>query len=206
MVKATLTSAMLLGETLIVTNGNRTWVEDSAGKYMPGLLPLLAKLTVVSARSLMEAKHPKDPFMWKRATFEHLLADVRGYPEKGNLNLVVLGDQYPEIDAAHHMAGLMGDAVLVKTVKFQEGPSVSDLIGQLSKVESELAEIVSGEEDWSRSLVRREPPAGKPAGKLKFGRLEARQASAWRFSAKGTGHDACAELFVGVRGIWRLFF
>merc|ERR1712107_402884 len=105
--------------TLIITNGNRTWVEDSARRYMPGLMPTLAKLTVVSARSLFEGQFPGDPFMWKRACFQHLLQEVRGFPQRGNLNLVVLGDQYPEIDAAHHMAELMGDSVLVKTIKFK---------------------------------------------------------------------------------------
>eukprot|EP00444_Apocalathium_aciculiferum_P060701 CAMPEP_0183586408 /NCGR_PEP_ID=MMETSP0371-20130417/157124_1 /TAXON_ID=268820 /ORGANISM="Peridinium aciculiferum, Strain PAER-2" /LENGTH=50 /DNA_ID=CAMNT_0025797481 /DNA_START=44 /DNA_END=193 /DNA_ORIENTATION=+ len=35
-VEAVLNFSMTLGETLIVTNGNDTWVEDSCKSYLPG--------------------------------------------------------------------------------------------------------------------------------------------------------------------------
>jgi len=196
-VKSILHTAMGLGETLIVTNGNRTWVEDSARRYLPGLLPTLSRLTVVSARALYETKYPNDPFMWKRAAFEHLLTDVRKFPRASTLNLVVFGDQYPEIDAAHHVARLRGDPTLVKTVKFQEAPSVTELIGQLCKVERSLETIVSCDDDWSRGLVRREPSAPHLKHQVKH-------ASGWRFSTRGES-EVCSEL-VGLKEIWRLFF
>lgn len=194
---AILNTAMGLGETLIVTNGNRTWVEDSARRYLPGLLSTLNKLTVVSARALYEAKYPKDPFMWKRAAFEHLLMDVRDFPGDCDLNLVVLGDQFPEIDAAHHVARLIGDSTVVKTVKFQEDPSVSDLIGQLCKVERSLGNLVNCEDDWNRGLVRREAPSSDMKHNVK-------RASGWRFSSRSES-EVCVELG-SLKEIWRLFF
>jgi len=194
--KTALAAAMLLGETLIVTSGNRTWVEDSARRYLPGLLPILAKLTVVSARSLYEGKYPSDPFMWKRASFRHLLQDVRQFPQRGNLNLVVLGDKHPEIDAAHHMADLLGDSVLVKTVKFVDTPTLSELIGQLSKFESEVAGIVASQESWSRHLMRKEESSDGP-------KKHVGQASAWRFSACSSSSEVCV---LGLKEIWGLFF
>jgi len=195
--KTALAAAMLLGETLVVTNGNRTWVEDSARRYLPGLMPILAKLTVVSARSLYEGKYPSDPFMWKRASFQHLLQDVRQFPQRGNLNLVVLGDQNPEIDAAHHMAEVLGgDSVLVKTVKFVDTPTLSELIGQLSKFESGVSEIVGCEESWSRHLMRKEESLDGP-------KEQVRLASAWRLSARSSSSEMCV---VGFKEIWRLFF
>merc|ERR1719422_799617 len=113
-VKRALRAAMRLGETLIVTNGNATWVEDSVRKYMPGLLPLLARVSVVSARASFENQYPGDPFMWKRAAFEHLLTKARHFPAAPGLNLVVFGDQFPEIDAAHYVAWLRGDSTELK--------------------------------------------------------------------------------------------
>lgn len=61
-VESALRTAMGLGETWIITNGNGTWVRDSATRFMPQLLPLLSELTVVSARALYETTYPGNPF------------------------------------------------------------------------------------------------------------------------------------------------
>jgi len=152
-VKRILRLAMRMGETLIVTNGNATWVEDSAREFMPGLLPLLSQLTVVSARAQFENTYPGDPFMWKRAAFEHLLTKARQFT--GELNLVVLGDQYPEIDAAHYVAWMRGGATALKAVKFQEGPSTAELISQLCRAERQLPSIVNDQDDRIKGVVCR---------------------------------------------------
>jgi len=156
-VKQTLCTAMRLGETLIVTNGNSTWVRDSARRYMPDLLPILSRMTVVSARAAYESVYPGDPFMWKRAAFEDLLVKADRFPADPGLNLVVLGDQYPEIDAGHHIAVLQGTATVLKTVKFKEAPSVTELVGQLRKVESDLHIIVAETVGKSWTTVCRHP-------------------------------------------------
>merc|ERR1719356_2003363 len=137
---------MSLGETLIVTNGNSTWVQDSAKRYLPGLLPMLSRMTVVSARAAYESAYPGDPFMWKKAAFEDLLLTAKRPADLG-LNLVVLGDQYPEIDAGRHVVDLHGKPAVLKTVKFKEAPSVSELVGQLRRVEAELQSIVNDGDD-----------------------------------------------------------
>lgn len=154
-VKKILRTAMKLGETLIVTNGNATWVEDSARQFMPGLLPLLSQISVVSARAQFEDKYPGDPFMWKRAAFEHLLTKARQFPDEQGLNLVVLGDQYPEIDAAHYVAWMRGGPTALKAIKFKEAPSTIELIGQLSSAERQLQGIVDDPDDRRRGIVCR---------------------------------------------------
>jgi len=154
-IETILRTAMGLGETLIVTNGNKTWVRDSAQRFLPGLLPLLSKIRVVSARALYEEKYPGDPFMWKRAAFERLLSRER---YSLGLNLVALGDQFPEIDAARHVTHLIGGGSLVKTVKFQEAPSVSELLGQLSRADQVLGEIVDATESQDYGLVLKDLP------------------------------------------------
>jgi len=155
-IKTILHTAMGLGETLIVTNGNSTWVQDSARRFLPGLLPLLSKITVVSARALYEDAYPGDPFMWKHAAFEQLLTKERQFAR--GVNLVALGDQFPEIDAARHVTQVIGGCSLVKTVKFREAPSVAELLGQLGRVELVLGEIVQETENQDYGMVLRHMP------------------------------------------------
>jgi hypothetical protein len=155
-IESILRRAMELGETMIVTNGNRTWVQDSAQRFLPGLLPILAQVRVVSARGLFEEMYPGDPFMWKHAAFEHLLMKERHFPAEPGLNLIALGDQFPEIDAARHVRHLIGGSSLVKTIKFREAPSVSELLGQLGRAELALDSIVLGKASQSLGLVQRE--------------------------------------------------
>mmetsp|Transcript_9891 Transcript_9891/g.8402 ORF Transcript_9891/g.8402 Transcript_9891/m.8402 type:complete len:121 (-) Transcript_9891:9-371(-) len=43
--------AMAHGETFIITNAMKGWVEYSARKYVPELLPTLRKVRIISART-----------------------------------------------------------------------------------------------------------------------------------------------------------
>jgi len=155
-IEAILRTAMSLGETIIVTNGGATWVQDSARRFLPGVVPILSQIRVVSARALYEDRYPGDPFMWKHAAFEHLLTKERHF--SAGVNLVAVGDQFPEIDAAWRVAELIGGSSLVKTVKLQEAPSVPELIGQLSRIEQILSRIVEEARSQSYGLVPRDLP------------------------------------------------
>jgi len=154
-----LETAIRLGETLIVTNGNATWVMDSATRFMPNLLPMLERITVVSARARCEKRYPGDPYMWKKVAFEELLVDGRDFTEGIGLNLVALGDQNPEIEAAHSIVHLIEGQSCVTTVKFKEAPTVAELIGQLGRAEEELAAIVQGESGAYLSMSRMRVPS-----------------------------------------------
>merc|ERR1712045_501088 len=127
--------------------------------FLPGLLPVLSQLRIVSARALYEDRYPGDPFMWKHAAFKHLLTKERYFPAEPGLNLVALGDQFPDIDAARHVGQVIGGSSLVKTVKFREAPSVDELLGQLSRVEQTLSKIVRETESQSYGLVLRQFPS-----------------------------------------------
>jgi len=151
-----LRTAMSLGETMVVTNGNRTWVQDSARRYLPGLLPLLSQLRVVSARALCEDQFPGDPFMWKQAGFEYLLTQQRQFTD--GVNLIALGDQYPEIDAAKHVTRVIGGCSIVKTVKLHEAPTVSQLLGQLRSLEPVLSDLALEKESQDYHVVPRGLP------------------------------------------------
>jgi len=181
-IETILRKAMSLGETLIVTNGNGTWVQDSARRFLPGLLPILSQLKVVSARALYEDLYPGDPFMWKHAAFEQLLTRERTF--SAGINLVVMGDQFPEIDAAHQVTQVMADS-LVKTVKFQEAPSVGELLGQLSRMEQSLGKIVKENQSQDYGLVMRHLPPF-------FEHLVA-SASGWECARAGKCDDYCVN-------------
>jgi len=151
-VEVTLRVAMSLGETLIVTNGNGTWVEDSAKAYLPGLLPILSELKVISARAHYEFEHPGNPFAWKRRAFRELCApsDSEDGSPRGrfggyrstDMNLIVFGDSVYEMDAATGLKGTLSASSLIKTVKFAEQPSSHELIGQLLRVTQDMTAIV----------------------------------------------------------------
>lgn len=149
--------AMRFGEVMVITNGNATWVQESSKKFMPGLLPILEKITVVSARKMYETSYPGDPFMWKQAAFRQLLIHERpgAFDSDCSLNLVALGDQLPEIEAAHTVGKHLGPNTWVKTVKLKEAPSVYDIIGQLAKIEEMMAGLVNEPRSSFRSLARR---------------------------------------------------
>jgi len=190
-IEAILRTAMSCGETLIVTNGNATWVQDSARRFLPGLLPVLSQLRIVSARALYEDRYPGDPFMWKHAAFEQLLTKERHFPAEPGLNLVALGDQFPEIDAARHIGQVIGGSSLVKTVKFREAPSVDELLGQLSRAEQTLSKIVKETESQSYGLVLREFPP--------FFENLASSASAWHCVTESECAHGCVDPMVGLK-------
>lgn len=164
-VEAVLRVAMSLGQTLIVTNGNDTWVQDSARAYLPELLPLLDELKVISARAQFEEEHPGNPFAWKRRCFCELTSQWRrlsgsdelpGFTEERSkaLNMLVLGDSIYEIEAAEGLQNNLSVGSLIKTVKFVETPAIEALIGQLLRVVDELPLLVGATRSETLNLHR----------------------------------------------------
>lgn len=177
-VQSILETAMALGETIIVTNGISSWVLDSSRRFLPKLVPILERLQVHSARSKYESYYPGDPMTWKRQAFRDIFSRRRvdmQSPSSGRtpdstpssvssvgmsgFNMVVLGDSFAEIEAARAAGRLLGKSSLVKTVKFKEGPSVNELVGQLRRMALDLGQVVQQAESVHRNLVLRPLPA-----------------------------------------------
>jgi len=160
-----LLTAMSLGETLIVTNGTESWVPDSAARFLPGLVPVLKNITTISARARHEQAFPDDPFAWKREAFRELLGEgaaAGASPLKdnlGNINLVVIGDSWYEIEAARSTMGLRSAPCTVKTLKFKEVPTIQDLLGQIRKSTQDLHDMVSRSGCLSWGLSAKSLPA-----------------------------------------------
>lgn len=133
-----LSRAIAHGDTFIITNGVAGWVEESAAKYAPMLLPLLSRVTIISARSLYELALPGDARAWKINAF----LDVCQTLESDFVNLIAVGDSFHEMEAAWAMGSELERSFL-KTVKFKERPTANELRRQLETVEKKFDEIVS---------------------------------------------------------------
>jgi len=148
-VVALLTLALSYGTVNIVTNAETGWVELSAQKFMPAVLPLLSRVNVLSARSTFEPAYPEAPLKWKYYAFHERLrsvfgdgcmdaraaeADIASLPT-GDMkkNIVSFGDSHVEREAIRAVTrGVPGWRC--KSVKFAERPTVEQLRRQLELV------------------------------------------------------------------------
>jgi len=66
------TLALQYGEVHIVTNAETGWVQLSAAKFIPAVVPLLHRVSILSARSTYEGRYPDAPLKWKSEDRTHL--------------------------------------------------------------------------------------------------------------------------------------
>jgi len=149
--KTSLEMAIKTGHTYIITNAGSGWVEYSAAKWAPELLPTLRKVRVISARDKFEAAFPHDVKQWKIHAFLEVQRQLDATPIT---NLIALGDADYEIEAAR----IMGDEFeegLVKTVKFRQLPHPEEHLKQLELVAKNLERIMGSVRNLKVVLERR---------------------------------------------------
>lgn len=138
-VKELLTTASQLGQVFIITNAMSGWVEYSAAKWMPELLPVLQNMRIISARSKYEPKYPGDVDQWKLNAFLDIQKQL-------NLevvtNLLSMGDSNFEMDAVHAM-GTAFSRPLIKTIKLKQSPTPDELVKQLDLIVPKFQTIVN---------------------------------------------------------------
>jgi len=143
--------SLRLGQTFIITNAAPMWVQYSAAKYVPDLLPTLEKVRVISARGRHEAQYPGEVGEWKKQAF----LDVRRqFNSQIITNLVSLGDAKYEMDATYAM-GREFSVALVKTIKFYENPCPESLLKQLELVAPKFERIVENARSMKIALERK---------------------------------------------------
>jgi len=125
-----LLEALALGPVYIVTNAVDGWVMDSAAQHLPGLLPLLSRVTVISARGAHAHLYPDSPGLWKICAFFDLLNDIDFHAFQ---DIIVIGDSFYEMVAGEAVRNVFAD-VRVKLVKFKENPSAEVLSQQLTSL------------------------------------------------------------------------
>lgn len=124
-------SAQSSGTVCIVTVASIGWVRAALSAFMPTLYTYVQSgaLSVQSARDDYEERDEEyAPHHWKYWAFKDQLAP---FPND-DLDLIVVGDGYPERYAARHVANEMGDAAAVKVVQFAQNPSAGRLATQLA--------------------------------------------------------------------------
>lgn len=96
---------MKYGDTFIITNAARGWVEYSSQLLMPQTYSLLdsKNIKIISARSDFEKKFPGETKRWKREAFVEIskkyIYSVDSYNQIMT-NIVCLGDSNIEMEAA----------------------------------------------------------------------------------------------------------
>jgi len=130
--------ALGLGQTFIITNAEKGWVEACVDKYMPSLRAILDKVSVISARSAHETESCGDVYMWKRLAFLEL---GRQLDSETITNIVSIGDSMFELEAAQAL-GTSFARKFVKTVKLQESPSPEELSKELALLTPKFRTLV----------------------------------------------------------------
>jgi len=140
--------AMSFGEVHVVTNAETGWVQLSAKKFLPGVMPVLEQVKVISARSTYETMFPEAPVKWKFCAFqERLYSDT-----KSPKNVISFGDSHVEREAVRAVTrGL--PSTKTKSVKFAEKPSMEQLRRQLELVTNCFQYIHSHEGDLDLQLT-----------------------------------------------------
>jgi len=129
----TLRWAKRLGHVMIVTNGEKGWVELSCCKFLPKVAPLLEGIKIVSARSAFGHTQPLSPIHWKRlafrrevsAFFETLASPSDPYCRK---NIASIGDSMQERTAL--IEATEGRDCWAKSLKLRARPSPEQLANQ----------------------------------------------------------------------------
>lgn len=141
--------------TFIITNAAEGWVQMSSARFMPRTQAELKKgVIIISARTKFEKLFPHDYQEWKIKAF----LEAHSLLEKDAItNLIAIGDNNIEIEAAYHLASQFSNA-FIKTIKFREGPSIQELTKQLKLVSNQFSQIVSA----AKNLTVRLQKFGKP--------------------------------------------
>lgn len=131
--------AQQLGTTYIITNAEEGWVENAAHKFLPEILPVLQHIRIISARSKFARKFPDNVGEWKANAFVELQRNLDPWPIT---NFISVGDSQYEADAAKLVSRAFAN-VCVKTVKFCNAPSPSELLQELSLTEQSFSKVVA---------------------------------------------------------------
>jgi hypothetical protein len=161
--------AITYGTVHVITNAETGWVQLSAAKFLPGVVPWLSKVNVISARSTYESMFPDSPLKWKFYAFQERLSgvfhDSMSHREK---NIISFGDSHVEREAVRAVTRGYANTK-TKSVKFAERPSMEQLRRQLELVTNCMQYIFSHEGDLDLQLtvtVNNNAPTTSSSGKV----------------------------------------
>lgn len=120
------------GEVHIVTNAETGWVQMSAQKFVPAVVPYLDKCHILSARSTYECMYPDSPLKWKFYAFQERLAEAL-QDTNTHKNVLSFGDSHVEREAIRAVTRGYQNCK-TKSIKFAERPSIEQLQRQIELV------------------------------------------------------------------------
>jgi len=127
-----ITLALNYGEVIVITNAETGWVELSAQKFIPGVVPLLSQIKVMSARSTYEDMFPDSPLKWKFYAFQEKLSSYFAETKKDK-NIISFGDSHVEREAVRAVTRGV-PFTRCKSVKFAERPNMEQLKRQIELI------------------------------------------------------------------------
>jgi hypothetical protein len=134
----------------IITNAETGWVQLSAQKFIPGVVPLLSKVKIISARSTYESMFPDSPLKWKLTAVQEKI--LKTIPEHKDKNVISIGDSHVEREAVRTATRTLG-RVRTKTLKFVERPSMEQLRRQLELIALCFPSLIAHETDLDLQLT-----------------------------------------------------
>ena len=141
------------GDTYIITNSEKGWVEYSCKKFFPNLFPLLSKLKIISSREKYEKMHPYNFLMWKMEVCKYFAKDYN-YNINLPTNIISIGDSFADIEAGRSLENKFKKC-FIKTVKFVKFPGVKDLIEQLGLILDKFEHIISSCYNWNIKVEKK---------------------------------------------------
>lgn len=148
---AVLKLALSYGPVHIVTNAETGWVQLSAQKFIPAVVPLLSKVNIISARSTYEGMFPDSPLKWKFYAMQERLAAAFATTQKER-NVLSFGDSHVEREAVRAVTRAM-TSTRCKSVKFAERPSIEQLRRQIDLVSNCFAYVHNHDGDLDLQLT-----------------------------------------------------
>ena len=134
------------GDTYIITNSEKGWVEYSCKKFYPNFYPLLSKITIISSRKYKKI-HPKNFFMWKIETLDNFINDYN-YDSDLPTNIISIGDSFGDINASKRLKNQF-KTCFIKTIKFIEYPKIIDLQKELVLLINKFDYLISKCKNWN---------------------------------------------------------
>jgi len=137
-VRVTIQVLKLFGRVMIVTNAETGWVELTCAKFLPGLLPEIAELPRISARSEYEPKGFLGPAAWKTEAFA---AQMQRHFGDAEPNVLSVGDANHERVAVQRAAKRFD--VEAKSIKFIEKPDLEMLTREHTLLQEHFSHLQS---------------------------------------------------------------
>ena len=140
-----LSLAIQKGETYIITNAEKSWVEYTSQIFFPSILNILNHIKIISAREENQINFPNEKRMWKINSFNHAF---KKYDYESIINIISIGDSFFEVVASKLLNTHFYNS-FIKTVQFMHTNKIEELISQLELVINKFDFIVNSPKNYT---------------------------------------------------------